>query len=100
MNIYSDITCLKGVGPKTAESLKKCCIFSILDLLLYFPRDYEMISSCNSLTGEKNIGKLIINCKVVKIDKDIRTKNGKQFLLLFLTMAIIYLKENGLTSLT
>lgn len=77
MDVYSDITCLKGVGPKTGENLKKCCIFSILDLLLYFPRDYEMISSCSSLTDEKNIGKLIINCKVVKIDKDIRTKNGK-----------------------
>ncbi len=43
MNIYSSVTAIKGVGPKMAEKLSKCGIYSILDLLLYFPRDYESI---------------------------------------------------------
>ncbi|WP_411683011.1 ATP-dependent DNA helicase RecG [Clostridium thailandense] len=77
MDIYNDIACLKGVGPKTTDILKKCCVFNILDLLLYFPRDYDVISSCGSLSDEKNVGKVIINCRVIKIDKDVRTKNGK-----------------------
>ncbi|MDW8801069.1 ATP-dependent DNA helicase RecG [Clostridium sp. A1-XYC3] len=77
MNIYSSIRDLRGVGPKTAETLEKCCIFSIIDLLLYFPRDYEMISACDSLQGDKNYGKVIIKCEVVRIEKDIRTKSGK-----------------------
>ena len=41
MDISQDVKCLKGVGPKLLEKLNKCGIFSILDLLLYFPRDYE-----------------------------------------------------------
>ena len=40
MDISQDVKCLKGVGPKLLEKLNKCGIFSILDLLLYFPRDY------------------------------------------------------------
>lgn len=77
MEIYSSIKGVKGVGPKTAEILEKCCIFNILDLLLYFPRDYEMISACSTLPGTKNFGNVIIKCKVVRIEKDIRTKSGK-----------------------
>ncbi|MBC2578964.1 ATP-dependent DNA helicase RecG [Clostridium sp. DJ247] len=77
MNVYSDISNIKGVGPKIAENLRKCSIYSILDLLLYFPRDYEIISSCNSPLIEKNLGKIMINCQVVGIERDIRTKNGK-----------------------
>ena len=42
MDISQDVKCLKGVGPKLLEKLNKCGIFSILDLLLYFPRDYEL----------------------------------------------------------
>lgn len=77
MNVYNSISSIKGVGPKTAEALEKCCIFNILDLLLYFPRDYEMISASDALPGRNNFGKVIINCKVVKIEKDIKTKTGK-----------------------
>lgn len=77
MNVYSSISSIKGVGPKTAEALEKCCIFNILDLLLYFPRDYEMISASDALPSRTNFGKVIINCKVVKIEKDIKTKTGK-----------------------
>lgn len=77
MDIYSSISSIKGVGPKTAEVLEKCCIFNILDLLLYFPRDYEMISACDNLKGSNNFGKVIINCKVVRIERDIKTKTGK-----------------------
>ncbi len=45
MDIYSDIKYIKGVGPKMAENLNKCGIFNVLDLLLYFPRDYENVSA-------------------------------------------------------
>ncbi|MCD3361356.1 hypothetical protein G8T83_00660, partial [Clostridium botulinum D/C] len=41
MNINDDVDSLKGIGPKTKELLNKCGIYKILDLLLYFPRDYE-----------------------------------------------------------
>jgi ATP-dependent DNA helicase RecG len=77
MDIYSDISTIKGVGPKTADSLRKCGIFNIMDLLLYFPRDYESVSSCGSLKGEKNNNKVIVSCKSLRIERDIKTKTGK-----------------------
>lgn len=77
MNIYSDIENISGVGPKTAENLNKCCIFNILDLLLYFPRDYDIISSCSNLKDGSGAGKVVLNCKVIRVEKDIRTKTGK-----------------------
>ena len=43
MQVSIEISSLKGVGPKLNEKLNKCGIFTILDLLLYFPRDYEFI---------------------------------------------------------
>ncbi len=38
---YSPIQYLKGVGPKKARLLNKLGIFTVKDLLFYFPRRYE-----------------------------------------------------------
>ncbi|NFT06816.1 MULTISPECIES: ATP-dependent DNA helicase RecG [Clostridium] len=77
MDIYSDISSLKGVGPKLTERLNKCGIFNLLDLLLYFPRDYEFVN-CNILFEEINgEEKQILRCKVIRIKGDIKTKTGK-----------------------
>lgn len=77
MEIYSDIRNLKGIGPKTSTILNKCGIFTILDLLLYFPRDYENIVSCKGIREAEEGEKLIIKCRVVKIKRDIRTKSRR-----------------------
>lgn len=76
MDIYNDIKSIKGVGAVTAQNLNNCCIFNILDLLLYFPRDYEVISSCSNF-NKVGTGKVIMDCRVKSIGKDIRTKNKK-----------------------
>jgi ATP-dependent DNA helicase RecG len=76
VNVYDDIKSIKGVGAVTARNLNRCCIFSILDLLLYFPRDYDVISNCENLSRGQT-GKIIIDCRVKAICRDIRTKNGK-----------------------
>ncbi|MGE5629367.1 MAG: ATP-dependent DNA helicase RecG [Solirubrobacterales bacterium] len=70
MNIFDDISVIKGVGPKIKESLNNCLIFNIMDLILYFPRDYEIINSTEN-------GRNIFCCRVIKIERDIRTKNSK-----------------------
>lgn len=77
MNIYDNINVLKGVGPKTTEILNKLFIFNIMDLLLYFPRDYEVISLCRNIDNNKTNQKVIVKCRVQKIERDIRTKSGK-----------------------
>lgn len=77
MDIYSNISTLKGIGPKATERLNKCGIFNILEILLYFPRDYEFVdgnSEFESITGDD---KQILKCQVIKFRKDIRTKTGK-----------------------
>lgn len=75
MDVYDDIGMLKGVGPKTLENLNKCCIFNILDLLLYFPRNYSNISTLENSNLKKD--KIILKCQVKSIERDIRTKTGK-----------------------
>lgn len=77
MDIYSSVSNLKGVGPKVLEKLNRASIFNILDLLLYFPRDYEFLSgnpSFETIDGEE---KQILTCTVKAIKRDIRTRNGK-----------------------
>lgn len=77
MDIYSDISALKGVGPKAAEKLNRCGIFNVLDILLYFPRDYDFVdgnADFESISGED---KQILKCKVIKFKSDVRTKTGK-----------------------
>ncbi|WP_446899472.1 ATP-dependent DNA helicase RecG [Clostridium sp. LBM24168] len=87
MNVYDDVATLKGVGPKTLKSLNKCYIFSILDLLLYFPRDYKSISTLQDADYKNN--KVVFKCRVKSIKKDIRTRNGK------IISTIIFENEKG-----
>jgi len=77
VNIYGSVTAIKGVGPKMAEKLSKCGIYSILDLLLYFPRDYESIFIVEDLDEVDSKGKIILEVGVERILPDIRTKTGK-----------------------
>lgn len=75
MNVYSPITTLKGVGSKTKEQLEKCMIFNIMDLLLYFPRDYEFVD--NYSKDKVSSKKVIIKVQVENIKRDVRTRTGK-----------------------
>jgi ATP-dependent DNA helicase RecG len=77
LDIYSDISTLKGVGPKATDRLNKCGIFNLLDILLYFPRDYEFVdgnTDFESITGED---KQILKCEVIRFKGDMKTKTGK-----------------------
>jgi len=77
MNINADISNLKGIGPKMAEKLNKCGIFSIMDLLLYFPKSYDNISSCPSILETKDGDKIVLSCMPVRLEKEFRSKSGK-----------------------
>ena len=77
INIYDDIGLVKGVGPKLKERLNKVGIFTVLDLLLYFPRDYEFLNDDISLNEDTSDEKAILKCKVQSYGSSIRTRNGK-----------------------
>ena len=77
MDIYSNVSTLKGVGPKVLERLNKVSIFNILDLLLYFPRDYEFVNGNISFEEINEEEKQLLTCKVIGFKSDIRTRSGK-----------------------
>lgn len=77
INIYDDIGLVKGVGPKLKEILNKVGIFTVLDLLLYFPRDYEFLNDDISLNGDTSDEKAILKCRAKSYGSSIRTRNGK-----------------------
>ncbi|MDM0471476.1 ATP-dependent DNA helicase RecG [Clostridium perfringens] len=77
MNIYDDIGLVKGVGPKLKERLNKVGIFTVLDLLLYFPRDYEFLNDDISLNEDTSDEKAILKCRAKSYGSSIRTRNGK-----------------------
>lgn len=77
MDIYSDIGAIKGVGPKIKEQLNKAGIFSLLDLILYFPRDYEFIYQYENIREAQNEEKIIIGAYVKNIAKDFYTPTRK-----------------------
>jgi ATP-dependent DNA helicase RecG len=41
LDLESDVTYMKGVGPRLAEKLNRLGISRVRDLLFYFPRDHE-----------------------------------------------------------
>lgn len=77
MNVYSDISNIKGVGPKIRELLNKCGIFYIIDLLLYFPRDYEQASVINDINECSEGEKVIVKCRFIRGENSFRSKTGK-----------------------
>ena len=54
------IELLKGIGPKTSNSLKKIGINEIEDLLYYYPRKYQVIIRSNITTLQDN-DKIVID---------------------------------------
>ena len=70
MDIYSDISSIDGVGKKTQEKFNKLGIFTVLDLLLYFPRDYTFLNvdilNINNLNKGKSISPLMDATAVIR----------------------------------
>ncbi len=77
MNLNMHISNLKGVGPKTSEALNKCGIYTVLDLLLYIPRDYEFVNQELDFSNIVMEEKYAVHCTVIGLDKEIRVKSGK-----------------------
>ncbi len=76
MDLYDDISCIKGIGPKTKNILNTCGITTVMDMLLYVPRDYERAYLSDDGSGAAE-GKVIINSVVIGVERDVRTRNRK-----------------------
>lgn len=66
MDLFDGVETLKGVGPKTAEALKKYGIRTIRDFFYNLPRDYENFEAPVSIS-EMRPGKVVIRGRIDKI---------------------------------
>ncbi len=70
MDMSAEVTKLDGVGTQTADFLKKYGIFSVRDLLYFFPRKYENFQSTVKICDLKP-GKVMVRGRI----SDLSTKN-------------------------
>ncbi len=68
--MQQDIKTLKGVGDKTAQELNKLGIFTINDIIHFYPRDYEDWTNVQSIEEVYKSGKR--GCIRVKIDSEVK----------------------------
>ena len=63
MDLFAGVEELKGVGPKTAEALKKAGIRTVRDFFYNLPKDYENYETPTSI-AEMRPGKVVIRGKI------------------------------------
>ena len=77
INLNKDVKYIKGVGPNRVKLLNKLGIFTLGDLITYFPRDYEDRSKPKELyewfDGEEATVEVIAVSRLT----DTRIRNGK-----------------------
>lgn len=81
MQLEDDIRTLKGVGDKTAALLNRVGIHSLMDLVLYFPRDYEKIEELDP-SAFSTEEKVVVTARFVSAAKPVRTRTGKRMVTL------------------
>ncbi len=75
MNIFSSVQYLKGVGPYKTKLLNKLSIYTIFDLLFYFPYDWEDRTKITNIINILPNEKVIIIAKVLSV-KEKKIKNN------------------------
>ena len=66
MNLSSSVEELKGIGPKTAEILKKAVISTIRDFFYNLPKDYENFSAPTTIAAMEP-GKVVIKGRITAL---------------------------------
>ncbi|MGL4847941.1 MAG: ATP-dependent DNA helicase RecG [Clostridium sp.] len=77
MDIFLGVENIKGIGPKSKERLNKAGIFTLLDLLLYFPRDYEFVNGNEAFKEIDESERKILTCTFKRFKGNMQTKNRK-----------------------
>lgn len=73
MDLFADVEVLKGVGPKTAATLKKYGIKTVRDFLYNLPRDYENYETPISIS-EITPGKVVVKGRI----SDLTTRRARR----------------------
>lgn len=75
MSIYDPILNIKGIGPKKAKYFNQMGIFSIKDLLYYFPRTYEDRRKIKDISSMAEGEKAYVRAVIKKIENK-KVKHG------------------------
>ncbi|MCT4598708.1 MAG: ATP-dependent DNA helicase RecG [Vallitalea sp.] len=75
MNTSLPVTILKGIGDKKSELLKRMRIYSIEDILNYYPRDYEKNMPITKIANIKMDEVNVIEGSICLVTQNIRKKN-------------------------
>ena len=82
MDWNSDLLSVKGIGEKTVKLFHKLDIYTVRDLLYYFPRDYEKFEEPKSISECKSGGMVTIRAKIPYQNMELR-KAGRMVLFKF-----------------
>lgn len=88
MDWSSDLTNVKGIGEKTVKLFQKLGLYTVRDLLYYFPKDYEKFEEPKSVSEVEHGGIVTIRAKIPNQNIELR-KSGRLVLLKF------YLLDEG-----
>ena len=66
VDLKKDVQYIKGVGPNRAELLNKLGIFTLQDLITYYPRNYEDRSKPKTLFECVDGEEALISCYPVR----------------------------------
>lgn len=82
MDIRDSVKSLKGVGDKKAAALEKLGIYTVEDMLLYFPRDYEDRRNETSVAAAREGEKALIKARVDAVLDSGYRRGGRRMLTL------------------
>ena len=82
MNWASELTSVKGIGEKTVKLFHKLDIYTVKDLLYYFPKDYEKFEEPMRLSEVQTGGMVTIRAKIPNQNMELR-KAGRIVLFKF-----------------
>lgn len=82
MDWGSDLINVKGIGEKTVKLFHKLDIYTVRDLLYYFPKDYEKFEEPVSISECKSGGIVTIRAKIPNQNMELR-KAGRLVLFKF-----------------
>ncbi len=68
LDLYKDVQYVKGIGPKRADKLNKLGIFTLKELLYYFPRQFEDRNNLKKIAQLEDEEKVTIKAVISSIN--------------------------------
>ena len=74
MNLHTPLTNVRGVGPKTGQTLSAAGLATVEDMLNFYPRTYEDYENVENVADVKP-GKVVVRARAEKINNRYARRN-------------------------